>query len=109
MSQLKRLIMMAEDELTEYSTPARNIEKLRRKIGLTISASAQQEIRQALGAPQGVSIFSQQATKKGIRMGSLRSSDSLDQAPDVAQADRILYLKPQRSFSPGPPKRPRHT
>ncbi|MEN9222963.1 MAG: hypothetical protein Q6M04_11050 [Thermostichus sp. BF3_bins_97] len=50
MSQLKRLIMMAEDELTEYSTPARKIEKLRRKIGLTVSASEQQEIRQALEA-----------------------------------------------------------
>lgn len=50
MSQLKRLIRMAEDELTEYSTPARKVEKLRRKIGLTVSAGEQREIRQALEA-----------------------------------------------------------
>ncbi len=50
MSQLERLIMMAEDELTEYSTPARKIEKLRRKISLTVSAVEQQELRQALQA-----------------------------------------------------------
>jgi hypothetical protein len=50
MSQLERLIMMAEDELTEYSTPARKIEKLRRKMGLTVSAVEQQEIRQTLEA-----------------------------------------------------------
>ncbi|MEN9211003.1 MAG: hypothetical protein Q6J46_11960, partial [Thermostichus sp. DG02_2_bins_29] len=50
MSQLRRLIMMAEDELTEYSTPARKVEKLRRKIGLTVSATEQQQIRQALEA-----------------------------------------------------------
>ena len=48
MSQLQRLIMMAEDELTEYSTPARKIEKLRRKIGLSVSMAEQQEVRHAL-------------------------------------------------------------
>ncbi len=50
MSQLQRLIMMAEDELTEYSTPARKIEKLRRKIGLSVPMSEQQEIRRILEA-----------------------------------------------------------
>ena len=48
MSQLERLILMAEDELTEYSTQARKIEKLRRKIGLSVSPAEQQEVRQAL-------------------------------------------------------------
>ncbi|MCF2970229.1 hypothetical protein L1047_03345 [Synechococcus sp. Nb3U1] len=50
MSQLKRLLMMAEDELTEYSTPARKIEKLRRKISLSVPSVEQREIRQVLEA-----------------------------------------------------------
>ena len=48
MDQLERLIMMAEDELTEYSTEARKIEKLRRKIGLSVSRFEQQQVREAL-------------------------------------------------------------
>ena len=55
MSQLERLILMAEDELTEYSTQARKIEKLRRKIGLSVSPAEQKEVRQQLLelVPQG--------------------------------------------------------
>ena len=48
MDQLERLIMLAEDELTEYSTEARKIEKLRRKIGLSVSRFEQQQVREAL-------------------------------------------------------------
>ncbi len=48
MSQYERLIMMAEDELTQYSTDARKIEKLRQKIGLSVSAREQKEIKEAL-------------------------------------------------------------
>lgn len=48
MEQLKRLLLMAEDELTEYSTNARKIEKLRRKIGLSVSAVEQQQVLEAL-------------------------------------------------------------
>ncbi|MDJ0903146.1 MAG: hypothetical protein QNJ55_30550 [Xenococcus sp. MO_188.B8] len=48
MSQLERLLLMAEDELTEYSTDARKIEKLRRKIGLSVSRQEQQEIKAIL-------------------------------------------------------------
>ncbi|CAN1211861.1 hypothetical protein TUMEXPCC7403_16770 [Tumidithrix helvetica PCC 7403] len=48
MSQFERLIKLAEDELTEYSTNARKIEKLRRKIGLSVSASEQKQVREAL-------------------------------------------------------------
>ena len=50
MSQLERLILMAEDELTEYSTQARKIEKLRRKISLSMSPAEQQQVRQAVQA-----------------------------------------------------------
>ena len=48
MSQLERLLLMAEDELTEYSTDARKIEKLRRKIGISVSRQEQQEIKKIL-------------------------------------------------------------
>ena len=55
MSQLERLLLMAEDELTEYSTDARKIEKLRRKIGISVSRQEQQEIKKILleAVPQG--------------------------------------------------------
>ena len=48
MEQLNRLLLMAEDELTEYSTTARKIEKLRRKIGLSVSAAEQKQTLAAL-------------------------------------------------------------
>ena len=48
MEQLNRLLLMAEDELTEYSTTARKIEKLRRKIGLSVSAAEQKQTIAAL-------------------------------------------------------------
>ena len=48
MEQLNRLLLMAEDGLTEYSTTARKIEKLRRKIGLSVSAAEQKQTLAAL-------------------------------------------------------------
>ncbi|MEA5575953.1 hypothetical protein [Anabaena sp. UHCC 0451] len=48
MSQLERFLKMAEDELTEYSTDARKMEKLRRKIGLSLSLVEQKQIKQEL-------------------------------------------------------------
>lgn len=48
MSQLERLLLMAEDELTQYSTDARKIEKLRQKIGLSVPRREQQEVKKAL-------------------------------------------------------------
>lgn len=48
MGQYERLILMAEDELTQYSTDARKIEKLRQKIGLSVSAVEQQQVKAAL-------------------------------------------------------------
>ena len=48
MSQLERLIMMAEDELTEYSSDARKIEKLRRKIGLSLPPNEQKQVKAEL-------------------------------------------------------------
>jgi hypothetical protein len=39
---------MAEDELTEYSSDARKIEKLRRKIGISVNLAEQQQVKAAL-------------------------------------------------------------
>lgn len=46
--QYERLILMAEDELIQYSTDARKIEKLRQKIGLSVSAAEQKKVKEAL-------------------------------------------------------------
>ncbi|NJN86288.1 MAG: hypothetical protein HC881_08200 [Leptolyngbyaceae cyanobacterium SL_7_1] len=48
MGQLERLLLMAEDELTQYSTNARKIEKLRQKIGLSVSMAEQRQIKETL-------------------------------------------------------------
>ncbi|MDB9523113.1 hypothetical protein PN480_14335 [Dolichospermum circinale CS-1225] len=48
MSQLERWVKMAEDELTEYSTDARKMEKLRRRISLSLSLAEQRQLKAAL-------------------------------------------------------------
>jgi hypothetical protein len=48
MAQLERLLLMAEDELTEYSTDARKMEKLRQKIGISVPLAEQRQIKAAL-------------------------------------------------------------
>lgn len=48
MGQYERLILMAEDELTQYNTDARKIEKLRQKIGLSVSAAEQKQVKESL-------------------------------------------------------------
>jgi hypothetical protein len=58
MSQLERLLLMAEDELTQYSTDARKIEKLRRKIGISVSPKEQKEVKAALLAQMPNNQFS---------------------------------------------------
>ena len=45
---LENLIMLAEDQLVEYSTPARKIEKLRRKIGIAVPFVEQQRLKEDL-------------------------------------------------------------
>jgi hypothetical protein len=46
--QLERLIALAEDELAVYSTDARKIEKLRRKIGISVPPREQQQVKAEL-------------------------------------------------------------
>jgi hypothetical protein len=48
MEQLQRLLKMAEDELTEYSTDARKMEKLRRKIGISVPILQQRQVKEEL-------------------------------------------------------------
>jgi hypothetical protein len=46
--QYERLVLMAEDELTQYSSDARKIEKLRRKIGLSVNLAEQRAVKATL-------------------------------------------------------------
>jgi hypothetical protein len=46
--QYERLVLMAEDQLTQYSTDALKIEKLRQKIGLSVNAAEQKKVKEAL-------------------------------------------------------------
>lgn len=64
MSQYERLILMAEDELTQYSTDARKIEKLRQKIGLSVSAKEQQQVKETLLAEMPTDSISQLIEKQ---------------------------------------------
>ena len=48
MSSAEQLVQMAEDELTEYSTEARKIEKLRRKFSFAVPYPQQKAIRDQL-------------------------------------------------------------
>ena len=50
MDKTEKLIRMAEDELTEYSTEARKIEKLRRKFSFAVPYPEQKAIRDAIAA-----------------------------------------------------------
>ncbi|MGK7878409.1 MAG: hypothetical protein AB4426_35435 [Xenococcaceae cyanobacterium] len=50
MDKTEQLIRMAEDELTEYSTEARKIEKLRRKFNFAVPYPEQKEIREQIAA-----------------------------------------------------------
>jgi hypothetical protein len=45
MSKIEQLVAIAEDQLTEYSTDARKIEKMRRKFGFLVPYPQQQAIR----------------------------------------------------------------
>jgi hypothetical protein len=48
--QYERLVLMAEDELIQYSSDARKIEKLRRKIGLSVPMAEQKAVKATLEA-----------------------------------------------------------
>jgi len=55
MTTTEQLLVMAENELTEYSSEARKIEKLRCNVGLAVPYGQQQAIRDQLAAdmPKG--------------------------------------------------------
>ncbi|MGB0562383.1 MAG: hypothetical protein ACPGVO_11340 [Spirulinaceae cyanobacterium] len=48
MGQTERLILMAEDELVQYSTDARKVEKLRRKIGISVTPAQRAQVKQEI-------------------------------------------------------------
>lgn len=45
---LENLILLAEDQLTQYSTEALKIEKLRKKIGIAVTFVEQQRLKEQL-------------------------------------------------------------
>ncbi|BAW97301.1 hypothetical protein NIES970_22520 [[Synechococcus] sp. NIES-970] len=55
MDQLEKLIKLAEDQLVEYSTDARKIEKLRRKFAFMLNPRQREMVKQELleQIPQG--------------------------------------------------------
>jgi hypothetical protein len=59
MGQYERLILMAEDELTQYSTDARKLEKLRQKIGLSVPPGEQRQVKETLLAEMPTNFMSQ--------------------------------------------------
>ncbi len=59
MSKLERLIMMAEDELVQYSTTARKIEKLRQKFSLSLNVAEQKQAKAELIAAMPTDDISQ--------------------------------------------------
>ncbi|MEM8637256.1 MAG: hypothetical protein AAGG51_00360 [Cyanobacteria bacterium P01_G01_bin.54] len=58
MGQTERLLMMAEDELAQYSTDARKVEKLRRKIGLSVTPAQRAQVKQELLEEMPDNLFS---------------------------------------------------
>lgn len=55
--QTERLVLMAEDELTQYSTDARKIERLRRKIGISVTPAEQKQVKEELLAEMPDNFF----------------------------------------------------
>ena len=64
MPELERLVLMAEDELTQYSTDARKIEKLRQKIALSVPPAKQQQVKQELLAEMPTDPINVHATNR---------------------------------------------
>ncbi len=57
MSEYERMVLMAQDELTQYSSDARKVEKLRRKIGISTSLKQRQEVRAQLELDMPKNVF----------------------------------------------------
>lgn len=58
MAEIERLLMMAEDQLTQYSTDALKIQKLRQKISLSVTTAEQRRVKEALIAEMPTDGFS---------------------------------------------------
>jgi hypothetical protein len=59
MAKLERLITLAEDELVQFSTTARKIEKMRQKIGLSLNKREQEQAKAELLAEMRTDELSQ--------------------------------------------------
>ena len=59
MSQTERLVMLAEDQLVEYSTDARKVEKQRQKIALSVPPKQLKAIKEELEAEVSGNFFNE--------------------------------------------------
>jgi hypothetical protein len=59
MAETERLLMMAEDQLTQYSTDALKIQKLRQKISLSVTPAEQRRVKEELIAEMPTDGFNQ--------------------------------------------------
>ncbi|NET50366.1 MAG: hypothetical protein F6K09_17040 [Merismopedia sp. SIO2A8] len=57
MDKAEQLILMAQDEMTEFSTDARKVEKLRRKFSFAVPYPEQKAIREGLAADLSQNFF----------------------------------------------------
>ncbi|PZD72869.1 hypothetical protein C1752_03196 [Acaryochloris thomasi RCC1774] len=57
MGQLERLVLIAEDELTQYSTDARKRQKLRQKIGISVQTAERTKVKEDLIAEMPNNFF----------------------------------------------------
>ncbi|MEB3232343.1 MAG: hypothetical protein VKJ64_15140 [Leptolyngbyaceae bacterium] len=56
-SQIEQLVMMAQDEMTQYSTDALKVEKLRRKFSFAVPYPEQKAIREAIASNLSQNFF----------------------------------------------------
>ena len=107
MTPLEKLIILAEDELTEYSTEARKIEKLRPKVGLNVPYPQQKEMRNTLESEMPKNFLAKMVEKErqlcalpfwGIGGLGLLLGISFQQPFDLL-ATGIGFLTPERRWN----------
>lgn len=59
MTKAEQMVMLAEDQLAEYSTDARKLEKLRQKIGLMVPPAQQKQAKAELEAEMPTDFINQ--------------------------------------------------
>ncbi len=71
MGQRERLVLMAEDELVNYSTDALKMERLRRKIGLSVPVAEQKQVKEELQTEMDSGSFVQDIVENQRQLAAL--------------------------------------